>query len=71
MDLARLSGTSVHDGWPAYESYGCAHALCNVRLLRELVFLEEPTGQIWVTQMRRLLLVLLRLTNWARARGKR
>jgi transposase len=69
--LPGYQGTSVHDGWPAYESYGCTHALCNVHLLRELIFLEETTGQLWATKMRRLLLALLRLTNWARARGRR
>lgn len=68
--LPGYQGTSVHDGWPAYQGYGCAHALCNVHLLRELIFLEETTGQIWATEMRRLLLALLRLTNWARARGR-
>ena len=35
--LPGYQGTSVPDGWPAYEGYGSAHALCIVHLLRELI----------------------------------
>lgn len=68
--LPGSQGTSVHDGWAAYEGYGCSHALCNVHLLRELIFLEATTGQPWTRAMQRLLLALKRLTEWAKARGQ-
>lgn len=67
--LPGYQGTSVHDGWVAYEGYGCDHALCNVHLLRELLFLEETTGQAWTTAMQRFLLALKRLTDWAKRKG--
>lgn len=68
--LPGYQGTSVHDGWAAYDGYGCAHALCNVHLLRELIFLEETTAQPWTIAMRRFLLALKRLTDRAKARGQ-
>lgn len=68
--LPGYQGTSVYDGWAAYEDYGCAHALCNVHLLRELIFLEETTKQPWTIAMRRFLLALKRLTDRAKARGQ-
>lgn len=68
--LPGYQGTSVHDGWAAYEGYGCTHALCNAHLLRELIFLEEITGEEWTRAMQRLLLALKRLTEWAKARGQ-
>jgi transposase len=68
--LPGYQGTSVHDGWAAYEGYGCNHALCNVHLLRELIFLEETTSQPWTRRMQRLLLALKRLTEWVKARGQ-
>ena len=68
--LPGYQGTSVHDGWVAYEGYGCSHALCNVHLLRELLFLEETTGQVWTKAMQRFLLALKRLTDWAKRKGR-
>jgi transposase len=68
--LPGYQGTSVHDGWAAYLGYGCSHALCNVHLLRELIFLEETTSQPWTAAMQRLLLALKRLTDRAKARGQ-
>jgi transposase len=67
--LPGYQGVSVHDGWAAYEGYGCAHALCNVHLLRELLFLEETTQQPWTRAMQRFLLALKRLVERAKARG--
>jgi transposase len=67
--LPGYQGTSVHDGWAAYEGYGCDHALCNVHLLRELVFVEETTRQPWATEMQALLLHLKTITDVARAQG--
>ena len=51
-------GTSVHDGWTVYEGYGCQHALCNVHLLRDLIFVEETTQQPLARQMQTVLLDL-------------
>lgn len=68
--LPGYQGTSVHDGWVAYEGYGCSQALCNVHLLRELLFLEETTKQPWTHAMQRLLLALKRLTDRAKANGQ-
>lgn len=67
--LPGYQGTSVHDGWAAYEGYGCRHALCNVHLLRELIFFEETTKQPWATQMQMVLLDLKTLTEQARVAG--
>jgi transposase len=33
--LPQFEGISVHDGWRTYALYGCVHALCNARHLRE------------------------------------
>ena len=68
--LPGYQGISVHDGWAAYEGYGCAHALCNVHLLRDLIFVEETTQQPWAKAMQRLLLALKRVTEQAKARGQ-
>jgi transposase len=62
-------GTSVHDGWAAYEGYGCHHALCNVHLLRDLIFVEETTQQPWARDMQTVLLDLKTLTDEAKAAG--
>src|ERR1700756_5060842 len=70
MGFCRGLRVPAHDGWNAYEGYGCTHALCNVHLLRELIFLEETTQQPWTQAMQRLLLALKRLTDWARTRGQ-
>jgi transposase len=67
--LPGYQGTSVHDGWAAYEGYGCRHALCNVHLLRDLIFVEETTQQPWARQMQTVLLDLKTLTDEARAAG--
>jgi transposase len=67
--LPGYQGTSVHDGWAAYEGYGCQHALCNVHLLRDLLFVEETTHQPWARQMQTVLLDLKILTDEARASG--
>ncbi len=68
--LPGYQGTSVHDGWAAYEGYGCQHALCNVHLLRDLIFVEETTQQPWAKQMQAVLLDLKALTDEARAAGQ-
>ena len=68
--LPGYQGTSVHDGWAAYEGYGCTHALCNVHLVRDLIFVEETTKQPWASDMQTLLLDLKTLTDEARAAGQ-
>jgi transposase len=67
--LPGYQGTSVHDGWAAYEGYGCQHALCNVHLLRDLIFVEETTRQPWAKEMQTVLLDLKTLTDEAKASG--
>jgi transposase len=68
--LPGYMGTSVHDGWAAYEGYGCHHALCNVHLWRELIFIEETTKQPWAKEMQTVLLDLKTLTEQAREAGQ-
>jgi transposase len=67
--LPGYQGTSVHDGWAAYEGYGCSHALCNVHLLRDLIFVEETTKQPWACDMQTVLLDLKTLTDEAKTAG--
>ena len=55
MDAAGIlpvyKGVAVHDGWLSYREYDCTHGLCNAHHLRELIYLEETTGQPWTRQM--------------------
>ena len=53
--LPAFEGVAVHDGWASYRDYPCTHALCNAHHLRELIFLEETTGQTWPRKMIKLL----------------
>lgn len=46
--LPKRMGVLVHDCWaPYWQLDGSVHALCNVHLLRELVYVQELTGQAW------------------------
>ena len=55
--LPLFSGTSVHDHWKPYLTYGnCRHSLCNTHHLRELVFIVEQYGQAWAKELKNLLL---------------
>jgi transposase len=54
--LPGFKGIGVHDCWAAYWVYGCAHALCNAHVLRELTGVIERTGQEWANRMMELLL---------------
>lgn len=65
-----FTGISVHDGWESYQSYGCAHALCNVHHLRELTFVEETFQQAWATDLKALLLEMKRTCEQAREAGQ-
>jgi len=74
--LPGFSGTAVHDAFASYAGYGCAHALCNAHLLRELIFLKEQgqlTGQMpqpWADQMITLLLAIKAAVGTAQAEGQ-
>lgn len=67
--LPRYTGVAVHDGWASYESYSCAHALCNAHHLRELVSLYEREGQIWAKEMSLLLVEMKRAVETAKGQG--
>ena len=49
--LGALKGTLVHDGFSAYRTYDCKHALCNAHHLRELTYVEEQFAQPWAKAM--------------------
>ena len=62
--LDRYGGTVVHDCWASYFSFeGLIHALCVAHLMRELKFIEDSTGNIWATKMKRLLKVAVLMVN--------
>jgi transposase len=50
--LPEFQGKAIHDGLKSYESYPCAHFLCNAHHLRELQFVWERYQQPWAVQMR-------------------
>lgn len=57
--LPQFKGTLVRDGWASYQWYErCRHSLCNVHLLRDLVFVEEsaPAQKVWTEPLTKLLL---------------
>jgi transposase len=64
--LPKLMGVLVHDCWAPYWQLACPHALCNAHLLRELVYVQELTGQDWPQQMMNLLLGSNQLCQAAR-----
>lgn len=68
--LPRFSGTSVHDGWSSYFLYPCAHATCNVHLLRDLTYLAEEQGLWWAAKLKGLLLEMKAVTEELRERGR-
>ncbi len=68
--LADFAGVSVHDGWSSYWQFVCQHALCNVHLLRELIYLSEELGQGWAAEMIELLLDIKAAVEQARAEGR-
>ena len=70
--LSAFTGTCVHDGWFTYDEYrGATHALCNVHLLRELVYVEECCAeqQQWTRPLAKLLLDIHRAVAEAKAGG--
>jgi transposase len=57
--LPQFKGTLVRDGFSSYQWYEqCRHSLCNVHLLRDLVFVEESSAQqkVWTAPLAKLLL---------------
>jgi transposase len=71
--LPTFQGVCVHDGWFAYDEYRQAtHALCNVHLLRELVYVEEVAAeqQQWTRPLSKLLLDIKEEVGRAKGRGE-
>jgi len=71
--LPAFQGVCVRDGWMAYDEYRQAtHALCNVHLLRELVYVEEVAAeqQQWTRPLAKLLLDIKAEVERARGRGE-
>jgi transposase len=64
--LPNFAGTAVHDNWSAYHTYGCAHALCNAHLLRELLYAHEVDGHPWAEAFKAFLLDLYHQVKTAR-----
>ena len=55
--LPKRIGVLMHDCWaPYWQLDDGTHALCNAHLLRELVYVQELTGQAWPKAMTNLLL---------------
>jgi transposase len=55
--LPKRIGVLMHDCWaPYWQLDDGTHALCNAHLLRELVYVQELTGQAWPKAMANLLL---------------
>lgn len=62
-------GTALHDGWCSYETYCCAHGLCNAHHLRELTGLQEQ-GQAWAADFATLLLDIHDAVAEAKQQGR-
>ncbi len=70
--LPQFGGVCVRDGWFIYDEYREAtHALCNVHLLRELVYVEEVCAeqQQWTRPLAKLLLDIKAAVERAKAQG--
>lgn len=71
--LPQFTGVCVRDGWFAYDEYRRAvHALCNVHLLRELVYVEEVCAeqQQWTRPLAKLLLEIKAEVERAKGQGE-
>lgn len=71
--LPQFRGVCVRDGWFAYDEYRQAtQALCNVHLLRELVYVEEVAAeqQQWTRPLAKLLLEIKEEVERAQGRGE-
>ena len=68
--LPAFSGWAMHDAFSSYFGYaGCGHALCNAHLLRELIAIQEQTGQPWSGKMIGLLLEVKQAVDTAKSAG--
>ncbi len=70
--LPQFKGVCVRDGWFAYDEYRRAeHALCNLHLLRELIYVEEVAAeqQQWTRPLAKLLLGIKAEVERAKGRG--
>lgn len=54
--LPQRIGVLIHDCWAPYWQLPGTHALCNAHLLRELLYVQELTGERWPARMSELLL---------------
>jgi transposase len=71
--LPTFKGVCVRDGWFSYDEYREAtHALCNVHLLRELVYVEEVAAeqQQWTRPLTKLLLDIKAAVERAKEQGE-
>ncbi len=68
--LIGFLGRRVHDAWGPYLNLPGLYALCNAHLLRELIGLNEDTGQAWVPKLIKLLLSMQAAVADAQAAGK-
>jgi transposase len=71
--LPAFKKTCVGDGWLAYSQYlGCQHGYCNAHVMRELVYIEEISGEQkqWTTPLIKLLLEIKAATEKARSAGE-
>jgi transposase len=68
--LNEYKGRAVHDGWLPYFLFACAHALCNVHHIRELVAAFENFQQTWAKDMIEVLLDGNEAVKSAVAEGK-
>jgi transposase len=68
--LPQFRGTLVRDGFSSYQWYEqCRHSLCNVHLLRDLVFVAEvsPEQKVWTEPFAKLLLKIKEAVSKAEA----
>lgn len=71
--LPTFKGICVRDGWFTYDEYRQAtHALCNVHLLRELVYIEEVSAEQgqWTRPLTKLLFDIKAAVERAKEHGE-
>jgi transposase len=68
--LNEYKGCAEHDGWLPYFLFACAHALCNVHHIRELIAVFENFQQNWAKDMIEVLLNGNEAVKRAVAEGK-
>jgi transposase len=68
--LPEFKGIAVHDYWASYQSYLCAHALCNAHHLRDLEYIGEDPRQTWAVEMKALLLEMNTTTKSSKRKVK-